>query len=368
MELFQAARQYAVRPKDQQFGSIQALYAATKAYADSAIEQHKVPLGNLRALADHGDVVIVGQKNIPSKLTHWAFGQLCQRVSTQGHTVPASYLRDLPATLAVQNLNHHLAHRLSQVPSSGQPDALTVNMLFHNNGGLLCRAMTSEMYSRFWNWEVSERLLDLQTKGWEPARPDMRQIDDRLPLYASDHDMFAFIRHSQRTLSEPGNPDGLWRGMIVRNSEVGDGALWFLRFLYRAMCGNHIIWGAEKVSDLRVVHKGNVRERVQAWEMEIRRYLNETAAEDEAKIASARTRKIAATKAEVLDAIFGKRAVGLSRKVIEMGLDAVVPEQDGDPRTVWGVINGLTRYSQSIPYADQRTEIDRAAGRIMDVF
>jgi hypothetical protein len=362
MELFQAHRQWAVRPDDQRFGSIQALYDATKAYADSAVEQHGVPLSSMRTAADSGDVVIVGRKNIPSRLTHWAFGQLCQRVGTAGHSVPASYLRNLPATLAVQNLNHAMAHRLSQ---DGQA---SVSMLFHQNGGLLCRAITGDVYSRFWNWEVAERLLDLEARGWQPARPDVRQIDDKLPLYASDHDLFCFLRHGERTISEPGNPDGLHRGIIVENSEVGDSALNMLRFLYREMCGNHIIWGASEVINLKVRHVGKVRDRVREWDMAISRYMNESAGADEAKIASAKHRLIAGTAAEVLDAIFGKRAIGLSRRVIEAGMDAVHPEVDGDPRSVWGVVNGLTRYSQTIPYADQRTEIDRAAGRILDVF
>ena len=70
-------------------------------------------------------------------------------------------------------------------------------------------------------------------------------VNKRLPLYASDHDMFAFIA-SANTVNEPGNPDGLRRGLVVANSEVGASTLMVLRFLYREMCGNHIIWGAEE--------------------------------------------------------------------------------------------------------------------------
>jgi len=33
---------------------------------------------------------------------------------------------------------------------------------------------------------------------------------------------------------------------------------------------------------------------------------------------------------------------------------------------VWGFMQGLTRYSQLEPYADARTAIDKAAGRILD--
>jgi hypothetical protein len=69
----------------------------------------------------------------------------------------------------------------------------------------------------------------------------------------------------------------------------------------------------------------------------------------------------------VLDKLFGLRQLKLSKKTIEAGLDAINLEQDGDPNTVWGAVCGLTRYSQTLPYADQRTEVDKAAGKLLEV-
>jgi hypothetical protein len=227
--------------------------------------------------------------------------------------------------------------------------------------------LTSDRYERIWNWEIAERLVAMQADGWEPAKPDIRVIDERLPLYASDHDMFAFIRHSDRVIAETGNSAGLQRGLIVQNSEVGASKLKILRFLYREMCGNHIIWGAEDVIELSLRHVGNIRGRMQAWDAEIRRYLETSAKDEELKIASAQRKVIAATKDEVLDALFKVR-VGLTKATIAAGYDAVVPAEDGSPRTVWGVVQGLTRYSQTVPYADERTAIDVAAGKLIDAF
>lgn len=356
MELFQAHKQWAERPADERFTSLQALYQATRAYAESAREREAVPVASLRVENVEGDVQLVGRGGIPAKLTHWAFGQLASRVGA-----PASYLRELPATLACQNLNHGLAAK-----AQATADA-TVNLLFHLNGGYLLRALTSDKYARIWNWEVAERLLSLEAQGWEPAKPDIRVQDDRLPLYASDHDMFVFMRSTEVGIKEPGNPDGLRRGVIVANSEVGAKTLLMLRFLYRAMCGNHIIWGAEGVTELKLRHVGNVRDRMHLWDAEIRKYLDSSASQDEAMVAAAQRKVIAGTKDEVLDAIFGKRT-GLSRKVIEAGYDAVNPDQDGDPNSVWGVVQGLTRYSQTTPYADERTQIDTLAGKLLTAF
>ena len=361
MELFKANRQWATRPADERFSSLQSLYDATKHYADSAKERTDVRVDTLRVENVEGDVELLGRGGIPAKLTHWAFGQLCARIGA-----PASYLRELPATLAAQNLNHGLAQRVLDAKDA------TVNLLFHLNGGYILRALTSDRYERIWNHEVAERLLDLQSQGWEPAMPDIRaDIDPEGPrpsLYASDHDLFAFIRHTERTVSEPGNPDGLQRGLIAENSEVGASKIRLTRFLYREMCGNHIIWGASDVVELSARHIGNVRGKLSMWDAEIRKYMNESVSDDEAKIASAKTRLIAATKDEVLDALFGKRTINLSRRVLEAGYEATQPDVDGDPRTPWGMAQGLTRYSQTMPYADKRTDIDRAAGRLLEAF
>jgi hypothetical protein len=353
MELFKASKQWSTRPNDERFQSLETLHDACKAYAASARERQGIPVGDLRVENVDGDVQLVGKAWIPARLTHWAFGQLAARVSA-----PASYLRTLPATLAVQNLNHGLAHRAAETVDG------VVNLLFHQNGSLLLRALTSDRYERVWNHEITERLLDLQSQGWEPARPDIRVQDDRLPLYASDHDMFAFIRSADRVVKE--GSGFLQRGLIVENSEVGASKLRLTRFLYREMCGNHIILGAEGVTEIALRHVGNIRERFGTWETEITKYLDSSVSDDETKIEYARTKTIAGTKVEVLDALFGKR-LGLTRKALDSGYDATIPDVDGDPRTVWGMVQGLTRYSQTIAYADDRTTIDRAAGKIIDL-
>lgn len=358
MELFAAHNQWARRPEDERFNSLQALHDACKSYAETAGEKI-VPFADLRVEAVQGDVQLMGRQGIPAKLTHWAFGQLASRVGA-----PASYLRELPATLACQNLNHGLAARL-QGDIAGKPNA---SLLFHNNGSLLLRALTTEAYARIWNWEITERLLnDLVPRGWAPAKPDIRVIDDRLPLYASDHDMFAFLSQRNATVAEVGSDSPMYKGVIVENSEVGASALKLTRFLYREMCGNHIIWGASQVVDINVRHVGDARNRWGSYVAQVRRYAEESVSDTEAKIAKAKAMSLGNSKVAVLDALFGKRALAISRKTLEQGYDAVVPEQDGPANTVWGMVQGLTRHSQTLKHADKRTELDRAAGRVMEV-
>lgn len=357
MELYKANRQWSTRPEDEKFDSLEAMRAACFGYYNIAREA-SIPFSSLRVEAQGPEVVLLGSAGNPATLTNYSFGQLAARVNA-----PASYLRQLPPTLAAQNINHGIKTRVDD--ANGERDQ--AKLLIHSNGSLLLRAITSEKYTRIWNYEVLDRMIPLQQLGWEPARPDIRVIDDKPALYASDHDMFAFIRNRSVIVREPGNPDGLQRGVIVENSEVGASALKLTRFLYREMCGNHIIWGASNVLEIKVRHVGDARARWSGYAAQIKKYAEESASDDEAIIASAQTMKIGSTKDEVLDTLFGKRALQLSRKAIEASYDAVLPDQDGDPRTVWGIVQGITRHSQTIPFADQRTALDRAAGKLMEI-
>jgi hypothetical protein len=203
---------------------------------------------------------------------------------------------------------------------------------------MLLRSVLSDDYKRIWNWEVAQRLLDLEAHhGWTPAKPTTHWGDDsvgtciicqgskvaldkegneaacnyckgtghELPsLYASDHDMFAFLVNTDLTVEEKGSDGALFKGVIVENSEVGASALKLSRFLGREICGNHIIWGVSKVVDLRIRHVGNAREKWSGYITAVRQYAQESVSEIEAKIASSKVKLIAATKEEVLDALF----------------------------------------------------------------
>lgn len=361
MEIMKASRQWSTRPDDERFTTLEALHDATVAYETALRESDGVDAATLRTEPMGDDVMLVGRGNVPSRLTHWAFGQLAARVGA-----PASYLRDLPAILASQNINHGLAKRAS---NAAENTALA--LLVHLGDTFTVNAITSTKYERIWNREITKRLLDLKSDGWDVATPDLSlgaQFDDgRRPLYASDHDLFAFVC-SQNTIKESGNPDGLKRGVIVENSTVGASKLRLTRFLYRGMCGNHIIWNASELTELALTHRGNIRDRMQAWDVEIKRYLNTSATEDEARIEASKRKLIAATKDDVLDALFGKRIPALTRKTLAASYDAVKPSQDGDARSVWGMVQGITRHSQTLPYGDVRTDIDRAAGQLLDAF
>jgi hypothetical protein len=383
MELFAASHQWAKRPDDERFSSIEELYKVTKMYAASAQERHEVPYSSLRVVAQDRDIVLVTKQDSPLKMTHYAFGQLAGKIKA-----PAEYLRELPPTLAAQNINHGLKQL-------GESSA-TASLMMHKNSELVLRSITSDKYTRYWNWEIAERLLKAKDSGWKtppalPALPnqkgtrkatqdDIQRLavngwgikvgDDIAPagIYASAHDMFVFMVNEENRVKD-GSVGGLGRGLFFTNSEVGNGGINITRFLYRFVCGNHIVWGAQEVKKIRIRHIGDmVKYNVaSAFYAEMVEYAETSAKEDELMIKRARTFKIGNTKEEVLEYLFGKRAIGLPKKSIELAYDSAIPDIDGAPTTVWGFVQGLTRASQATPYADVRSSLDSASGPIMQL-
>lgn len=320
-----------------------------------AREASDVPMSGLRTQAKDGEVELVGSKNVPSKMTNWAFGQLSSRVGA-----PAGFLRELPATLSSEILNNRI---------KAKDDETNVNLLLHQNGGYQVRAFTSDKYTRIWNSDVTSRLIRLtdQAPEWQPA-PEA--FDGSRGLYLSDHDMFAFLVDNDRRIFERGPGGGLGRGFFVWNSEVGAASFGVMTFYYEYVCGNHRVWGASGVQELRIRHVGNADERAFAQlRAELRKYADSTATEDEMKIQSAMNYKLGKNKEEVLDAVFKLKIPGLSRKLIGDGYDKAEYHSDwyGSPRTVWGLTGGLTEIARDEQFADRRVELDRAAGKLLQV-
>lgn len=392
MELFQASNQWAVRPADERFTSVEDLYKATKAYADTAVEAH-VAYNSLRVQADGKDVVLVGKENAPARFTNHAFKQICARTGT-----PAAYLTTLPPTLAAQNLNYKLANIDGLGGCNTGEDEREANVLLHKNGSFLVRAFTSDKYFRYWNWEAAKQLLTLQNSGWKvpPARPafpdqpgtrlateadvlrsngefglSIKVGDPIAPagLYASDHDMFAFMVNDNYQI-DSGGGRYLLRGFFLKNSEVGDAELSMTKFNADNVCGNHIVWGAKDVSKIGIRHVGkSVVEKAEKLQATLIRYANESASDEEAKIQKARSFVFGKDRDEVIDTLFNNRHLGISKKNLQAAYDSTDNEhpEDGNPRSAWGIMSGLTRVSQKSPYADVRNDLDVAAGRVLEV-
>ncbi len=382
---YQALNQWSTRPDDQRFWTIGEMLVQTRHYRESAREA-TTELSSLKLQVNAKDnLEIVGLSGIPASVTHHTFGQLSRTVGA-----PADYLRKLPAQLAAVNVNVGLHN-----------SEASANLLIHSNDSLILSAVATDSYTRIWDYDIVERLTALESYGWRvpPARPvhadqtsarkataadvllcsshpgmGIKEGDMIAPsgLYASDHDMFAFLVNEDRRIND-GTADGMSRGSFISNSEVANGrALKITMFLYRHVCGNHIVWNASDVNEIKICHRGDANERFDAGlTAELRKYADASAAEDESRITQSQRYSLGGTKADVLDTLFKGLRGDISRKSLESGYDfaenASHSDRTIDPRTAWGMTQGLTAYSQTMPYAETRNAIDLAAGKVLSM-
>jgi len=299
--------------------------------------------------------VLIGESGVPARFTNYSFGQFARRIGA-----PAAYLRELPADLVAQNMNYGIA-----TTDKGEDD----NLLFASNGELRLRAAVSGKYTRIWNSDVTSRLIRLteQSPEWQPAPA---AFDGSRGLYASDEDMFAFLVDNDRRIFETGPGGGLGRGFFVSNSEVGAASFSVTTFFYEYICGNHRVWGASGVTELKIPHIGNADSRAfDRLSVELTKYADGSAADDERKVAAAMKCELGGTKDEVLDRVFGLRLPGLGRKVALESYELAEQREDwyGNPRSAWGFTGAVTEIARDLPNAADRASLERAAGKIMQI-
>jgi hypothetical protein len=386
-DLTRAANEWANRPADQRFGSLAELKMATERHRINAREADIV---RPTVLERDGALLLIDgadKGSAETRLSHWSFGQLAGLAGA-----PPGYLRTLPAGTAQECLNIGLRRRDER--GEGAPLLALVDV----TDGLQTRALTSQKYARVYDSEVVDRMMVLEAQGWRvpPARPSPKSGPGTRPateadvlrrnttggglavkvgdpiapagLYASDRDVFVFLVNEDRIIDD-GSPEGLARGFFCWNSEVGSAALGLTTFLYKHVCGNHIVWGASGVVDTRIRHVGKPHESWGGVEVELRKYADSVGALDESGIKTAKARVLGVDKLGVLDGLLGLRKLPaeLSRTMLSDAYDLAEEHADwyGAPNTAWGVVNGLTMLSQQKAYTDERTTLDRAAGKLM---
>jgi len=394
MQIYKAFDQWCKRPIDERFWTLDEMVRATHScYVNAA--QGQASYGDLSVMAEGDSMFLAGKSGVKARLSNWAFGQLCSRAGA-----PASYLRQLPAPMAQDCLNHGLREQVEDGNArilfhGSQPSSTAADLARDPN--LLARAFTSMTYKRVWNWEIGKRLIQLRDDGgWvtPPARPahpnDPRtrkateadcgphtlvQPGDLIApsgIYASDHDTFVFMVNPERTVSDGKNE--LSRGFFCWNSEVGAASFGVMAFLYNHTCSNHIVWGAQGVHEIRVRHVGNADERAfNELSVELRKYADESTSDMDAKIASAKKYVIPGNdKSSVVDAIFGiarQKRVQIPQKAFRAAYDIADQREDdyGHPNTLWALTQGLTQLSQQSEFADKRVDLDRQAGKLLEI-
>lgn len=359
-----AHREYASRPADERFGSLADLIANAEADRVRSAER-AYNLKDLRMVPE-GDSLRLESPKGRAKMTHWSFGQLARTIGA-----PAAYLRDLPPVLAAECINHGL---------STSPVGTACNLLVRAPNGdptPTIRAATSDTYGRLWDAPLYSALQ--QTLVGQDARWTLPPTwtGESAGAYRGDRDSFLILTNGGSIVTDPtlsnrptgtggatGPRDGMYRGILVRNSEVGAASVVIERILYRYVCGNHMLWGALVDKTYRRRHVGTtvLRDTIREIASIAYQWGHASAARDTAIIRALVDHEVAATKEAVIDEL---RAVGATKEQATEAYEVCEREESVSPRSFWGAAQGLTRLSQASGYQDDRYALDKIAASLL---
>ena len=350
MELMRAHSEWANRLADERHEDLSSLYSAVLGRKNLAQEM-TIPLNDLRFSAPDQETLALETRFSKGTFTNWSFGQLTRQIGA-----PPGYLASLPANLAADCLNAGLK-------SVGDDRVKVLSQDTPGEDTQTYRAFTGESYGRIWDSEVVElaqRIVDrsggqfFNPKEWSGKGSG---------LYASDRDVFVFLINGGSIVDGGTSRDQLHRGFFLWNSETGSKTFGLDTFLFRAVCGNHQIFGGTDVRSLKIRHSKFAPGRLESEALPILlEYSQSSALGEEEKIRKAQEFLLPAPE-KTLDWFTEK---GFSRSQAR-GAIAYAQQEEGDCRTLWQAIQGLTRFSQTYINADIRDQLDRQAGKLMDL-
>jgi len=260
------ARQWASRPKDERFLSLGDMYRARKL---SAEQREEVVIDNaltgLIPEGGDGDVRLdlAGESFMP---TNWSFSQLSKLAGA-----PPQFLRKLSPETATRAFNESWQRKQGAL---GDLKAYRSEHQIH--------AVTSRSYGRLYDHSVIEAVQEIAGTGqgeshwkvpgvldWTTGRYDPNQsvTTSSTTLFGSDRDIFLFLVDDTRPIQigtlPSGDPDYVFRGFYVWNSEVGASTVGCATFLLRGVCANRILWGCENHQEIRLRH--DLLHRRRSW-------------------------------------------------------------------------------------------------------
>lgn len=359
-----ASHQWAARPADERFVSLTSLNqhclemrqrSVGKAVASRLISCAPVE-------SDSRELMCVGPNGGPVSLTHWSFGQLAQRAGA-----PAGYLRSLPAPLAADNINFGLQTR--------DVEDLGVLLCKNVNAPSELRAVTGPNYGRIWNSTITQALInrfgdgvtgDFRVPGEFGQAVEVTKANTT--LYASDRDMFVFLADETNRIVVPGRRAGksgsMARGFFVWNSEVGSTTLGIATFLFDYVCGNRIVWGADKYAEIRIRHTTGAPTR---WIDEVIPAIENYAHSSTESITQAIEKAKAARITSAYDDVDAFLKTRFSKSQVSAIKAAHLSDEDRPIETLWDATTAVTAYARSVQYQDERVALEREGGRILQL-
>jgi hypothetical protein len=370
----EVSAQWASRPADQKFLSLEALHTFKTKERDES-----------RAyIADTRDIRVIASPNDPERLrivapanhdrrlttddaqvspTHWSFGQACTLVHA-----PAGYLREQPAALAAINLQWSLQNHSRELVK-----------VYKNTVTDELRAFTGPDYGRIHDADIAANLLRISRNyGWKVPgimdwasgmyNPNAPVTLDSTTIYASDRDLFVFLVDDLRPIEvgklPSGDPDLMFRGFYVWNSEVGKTSWGLAQFMLRAVCMNRNLWGVEGFREVRGKHSKFAPQRFASQAIPMLEDMrNRDPIAIVHKVQEAKAARVAVDDEQAETFL---RKQGFSKSSAIEILATVLREEGHPARSVWDMVQGITAVARSESYQDSRVDVERVAGSLME--
>ncbi len=308
------------------------------------------------------------------KATNWAFGQVCRQVGA-----PANYIRDLPPELAVENLRHGFERRHDDVK------------VYADNTTM--RAVTSPTYGRVHDHTVVgqvQRMVEASEVDWKVPGcmdwstgqydPSVSVTKETTTLFASDRDVAMFPSGDKDPIEvgklENGDPDLMFRGFFVKNSEVGDGSLYIATMYLRGVCANRCLWGLEGFREVRLRHTRNVASRISRYVLPV---LNSYRSKGNpgrliAGVKAAKEQQVIATppwqdlkEAREQQLTFLTKTMKFPKATAAAILRHEAPGTDREQlTTVWDFASQVSNFAQTAKHHNRRLEIENRASALLE--
>lgn len=361
--IMDAHRQWASRPADEAVATVEE-FVSRAAEQRRASRTAKAVWGNLTVAAEGDDLALVGGTGQRARLTNWSMGQLASAAGA-----PAGYLGTLPASLAADCLRHGLANV--------QRDA-DASLLLDVSRGVdraTLRGITTTRYTRVWDTQIAEHVSRIASAGtWGPATAFQTATASKvthawgeakpLPLgWIGDRSSFVLLVDYEGSVTTPRGTFA--RFVMLSNSEVGSASLKVTFGLLDFACSNMILWGCSEVHEASFRHVGKVQDKVASVFAPLSHRLGAGDRDTIVRGVTAASARLLGDTAEQAQKV-AAAATGLpQRMVAEAYQRADATPRYGDPRSVWGMLSGLTEASQDAAHTDARLASDVLAAKLM---
>jgi hypothetical protein len=198
--------------------------------------------------------------------------------------------------------------------------------------------------------------------------PESPVTGDSTTLYASDRDVFIFLVDDRNPIEvgklQNGEPDLMFRGFYVQNSEMGTRALKLCAFYLRAVCMNRNLWGVENFEEIAIRHSRLAPDRwLHQAKPALLTYANGSTAKLVAGVQAAKDAKIATDHDAAVDFLKQRK---FSASKIASVLEIGEKEEGHEPRTAWDFAQAITAHARSTPNTDDRLDLELQAKSILD--